>query len=400
MGKFYGQLSLSEWVYIQAELMKIAIVSHAYVEPGYSAVLESMVAHPEVELALITPDRYRGRFQASPCQFESAVVGLRAYALPIMFGQRQGTFIYKPTALSRALADFGPDLILHEQEVYAAGAAQIAALAVRESIPLVMFVWENVHRSLSWPRRRLVRYVLERCAGLIAGSTGAAQVHCDWGFRNPMTVIPQMGVPRLNPAPVFGKRNGSRFRIAFAGRLAKEKGIDCLLRSVAEVRSKGIELECEIVGHGTELQKLVSLRSGLDIDDAVEFTGPLSIEGVRKVLARSDALVLPSRRTKVWEEQFGRILIEAMAEATVTVGSRTGAIPEVIASEDLLFDEDDHHQLAAILERLATNEVELAGHQHRLWLQAGRLYTNESLASRRLDFLEGLHLAENPPNRY
>jgi len=376
--------------------MRIAIISHAYVEPAYSPVLESMGAYPGLELALITPDRYRGRFQASPCQFETAVVGLRTYALPIVFGQRQGAFIYRPAALSRALAEFGPDLILHEQEVYAAGAGQIAAVAARESIPLVMFVWENVHRSLSWPRRRLAHYVLERCTGLIAGSAGAVQVHCDWGFRGPTTVIPQMGVPQLNPAPVFGRRNGGCFRVSFAGRLVPAKGIDCLLQAVAEVRSKGIELRCDIVGNGAEFQKLASLRSRLGLDDAVEFTGPLSIEGVRNILTRSDALVLPSRRTKNWEEQFGLILIEAMAEATVTVGSRTGAIPEVVASDDLLFDEDNHHQLAAILERLAANEVELAGHQHRLWLRAGRLYTNESLAARRIDFLKKVCVGANP----
>jgi glycosyltransferase involved in cell wall biosynthesis len=376
--------------------MRIAIISHAYVEPGYSSVLESMVAYPGLELALITPERYRGRFQTSQCQFASTVVGLHTYALPIMFGQRQGAFIYRPAALSRALADFRPDLILHEQEVYAAGAGQIAAIATQESIPLVMFVWENVHRSLLWPRRRLVRYVLERCAGLIAGSAGAAQVHHDWGFKGPMTVIPQMGIPQLNPAPVFGRRNGNCFHVSFAGRLVAAKGIDCLLRAVAEVRSKGINLECKVVGRGAGLQKLISLRNGLGIGNAVEITGPLSIEDVRAVLARSDALVLPSRRTKAWEEQFGLILIEAMAEATVTIGSRTGAIPGVIASEDLLFDEDDHRQLAAILERLAANEAELAGHQHRLWLRAARFYTNESLTTRRLDFLKGVYLAANP----
>jgi glycosyltransferase involved in cell wall biosynthesis len=375
--------------------MRIALISHAYVEPGYSPVLESMVAHPELELGLITPDRYRGRFQAAACQFASSIVGLRAYALPIIFGQRQGAFIYRPAALSRALADFRPELILHEQEVYAAGAGQIAAVAARESIPLVMFVWENVHRSLSWPRRRLASYVLERCAGLIAGSAGAVQVHRDWGFRGPTTVVPQMGVPQLNPVPVFGRRSGSCFRVCFAGRLVPAKGIDCLLRAVAEVRSKGIELRCDIVGNGAEFQKLASLRSSLGIGDAVEFTGPLSIEGVRNILTRSDALVLPSRRTKTWEEQFGLILIEAMAEATVTVGSRTGAIPEVVAHDDLLFDEDNYHQLAAILERLAANEVELAGHQHRLWLRTGEFYTNKSLAARRMDFLKKIRVGAN-----
>ena len=354
-----------------------------------------MVAHPRVELALITPDRYHGRFQASPCQFESAVVGFRIYALPIIFGQRQGAFIYRPSALSRALADFKPDLILHEQEVYAAGAGQIAAVAAQESIPLVMFVWENVHRSLSWPRRRLVRYVLGRCAGLIGGSAGAVQVHCDWGFSGQTIAIPQMGVHQWNPTPVFGRRNGNCFRVAFAGRLVSAKGIDCLLRAVAEVRGKGIRLECEIVGSGAEQQKLVCLRDSLGIYPAVRFTGPLSIEGVRSILAQSDALVLPSRRTAVWEEQFGLILAEAMAEATVTVGSRTGAIPEVIGSEGLLFEENDHHQLAAILETLAANETDLIAHQHRLWLRAAEFYTSESLAIRRLDFLKGIYRADS-----
>jgi glycosyltransferase involved in cell wall biosynthesis len=152
-------------------------------------------------------------------------------------------------------------------------------------------------------------------------------------------------------------------------------------------------MKCDIVGYGAELRKLVSLRSNLGIDDNVEFTGPVSIEDVRKILAKSDALVLSSRRSKVWEEQFGRILVEAMAEATVTVGSRTGAIPEVVGSEDLLFDEDDHHELAAILVRLAANEAELVGQQRRLWHRAGRFYTNQSLTARRFDFLNHVYLA-------
>ena len=376
--------------------MRVGIISHAYVEPGYPTVLSAMVAQPGLQLALITPDAYRGRFQGSPCQFTSTVVGLRTYALPIRFGQRQGAFLYGPTALSQAVWDFQPDLLLHEQEAYAAGAGQIARLAALQSIPLIMFVWENLHRSLSWPRRRLVRFVLERCAGLIAGSSGAAQVHRDWGFTGPITVIPQMGIAQMNPMPVYGRRNGDCFCVSFAGRLVPAKGIDSLLRAVAEVRSKGINLECDVVGCGPELQNLRCLGSSLGIGDAVRFTGPLSVEGVRKVLGKSDILALPSRRTQIWEEQFGRILVEAMAEATVTVGSRTGAIAEVIGSEDLLFDENNHHQLAAILERLATNETELIAHQQRLWRRAGARYTNESLAYQRLEFLKGLCLGSDP----
>jgi glycosyltransferase involved in cell wall biosynthesis len=373
--------------------MKVAIVSHAYVEPGYSPVLESMAACPGIQLALITPDKYRGRFQRSPGAFENQVHGLRTYALPIIFGKRQGAFLYGFKALSRALDDFHPDLLLHEQEVYSLGAAQIAAAAKKRSIPLVMFVWENLHRSLSWPRRRNVQYVLGHCAGLIAGSTGAEQVHRDWGYRGKTSIIPQMGIPLRNPSPFFGRRNADSFSVCFAGRLVPEKGIDCLLRAIALVRYKGIRIRCNIAGNGPDLQNLTALRDSLGIADVVDFKGRLCVEEVRDLLAKSDALVLPSRKTGIWEEQFGLILIEAMSEATVTIGSRTGAIPEVIGSDALLFGENDHQHLAVILERLASNNAELAEQQQRLWNRVDKLYTNDILAVRRATFLRQVHLS-------
>jgi glycosyltransferase involved in cell wall biosynthesis len=98
-------------------------------------------------------------------------------------------------------------------------------------------------------------------------------------------------------------------------------------------------------------------------------------------------LVLPSRRTNKWEEQFGRILVEAMAQATVSVGSRTGAIPEVIDSEDLIFDEDDDEKLADILVRLYTTPELFKAQQERLWMRARDLYLNEILAARKIEWM-------------
>jgi glycosyltransferase involved in cell wall biosynthesis len=104
--------------------------------------------------------------------------------------------------------------------------------------------------------------------------------------------------------------------------------------------------------------------------------------------------VLPSRRTKVWEEQFGRILVEAMAQATVTVGSRTGAIPEVIGSESLLFDEDDDQTLAELLIELASDSGLFEAHQRALWQRASDLYRNDTLSKQRVEFLLSLGLGQ------
>src|SRR4029077_20714900 len=46
--------------------------------------------------------------------------------------------------------------------------------------------------------------------------------------------------------------------------------------------------------------------------------------------ARMDVLVLPSRTTPTWAEQFGRVLVEALWCGVPVIGSDSGAIPVVV----------------------------------------------------------------------
>jgi glycosyltransferase involved in cell wall biosynthesis len=92
-------------------------------------------------------------------------------------------------------------------------------------------------------------------------------------------------------------------------------------------------------------------------------------------------LALPSRTLPNWKEQFGRILVEAMACGVVVVGSDSGEIPNVIGEAGLVFPEDDKEALQAHLTRLIGD----AGLRRRL-AQAGRErvlenYTQAQIAS-------------------
>ncbi len=379
--------------------LRLCVISHAYREVGYRPILASIANFPGVELGWITPARYMVGVDTFSGAVQAGSVTYQVYALPIHLAARQGTYFYDTAELRRALDAFNPTIILHEQEVFAFGAAQIAHVAASRGVPLVMFVWENIARQLAWPRRLLMRYVFRRCAALISGSHQAAENHRAFGYTGPIEAISQMG-PSMNPQPVFGRRGCDGLQVCFAGRLVRDKGVDCLLRALAELKRRAIPASCTIAGRGPLAETLAALAGQLGIAERVTFLGSIPLHEVAAMLRRSDVLVLPSRRTKIWEEQFGRILTEAMAEATVTLGSRTGAIPEVIGSDELLFEEDDATMLADMLTRLATEPEFLEEQQRALWIRARDHFQMDVLTQRRMEFLAGLvgswHVHEAP----
>ncbi len=70
------------------------------------------------------------------------------------------------------------------------------------------------------------------------------------------------------------------------------------------------------------------------------------------IVAAWDALALPSRTRPNWKEQFGRILVEAMASGVPCVGSTSGEIPHVLGDAGLVVPEGEATALRAALARL------------------------------------------------
>jgi glycosyltransferase involved in cell wall biosynthesis len=64
---------------------------------------------------------------------------------------------------------------------------------------------------------------------------------------------------------------------------------------------------------------------------------------------RMDVLVLPSLTRPNWVEQFGRVLIEAMACGVAVVGSSSGEIPWVVGDAGVIFPEGDAEALRGVL---------------------------------------------------
>jgi glycosyltransferase involved in cell wall biosynthesis len=171
------------------------------------------------------------------------------------------------------------------------------------------------------------------------GNQDAVNVWKNKGYSGPHKVIPQFGVDPDIFHPPISRDFGRGFTIGSANRrLVPEKGVDLLLRAAA--RLPGI-WRVHIAGDGPERPQLERLAGELQIADRVYFDQTISSETMPVYLRQLDALVLSSRTTQTWKEQFGRVLIEAMACGVPVIGSDSGEIPHVIDSAGLIFTEND-----------------------------------------------------------
>ena len=111
-----------------------------------------------------------------------------------------------------------------------------------------------------------------------------------------------------------------------------------------------------IAGEGPEKQTLQQLALELGIHRQVHFDGAVSSEQIPAYLRQMDVLTLCSRTLPNWKEQFGRILVEAMACEVPVIGSDCGEIPNVIGSAGLVFPEENVDVLHAHLLELMQSE--------------------------------------------
>jgi glycosyltransferase involved in cell wall biosynthesis len=141
--------------------------------------------------------------------------------------------------------------------------------------------------------------------------------------------------------------------VGYAGRLVEEKGLWILLEALAELDG---DWRLELYGHGPLKSALRSKAISWKLDERVVFATPVASTDVPSRLRRLDALVLPSLTRPNWKEQFGRVLVEAMACGVPVIGSDSGEIPNVIGEAGLCFPEGDASALRDCLSRVMHSE--------------------------------------------
>jgi glycosyltransferase involved in cell wall biosynthesis len=336
------------------------MLSKAVVVAAYQRKLEELARLPEVELVVLAPPVWRdSRGETRLARTYTAGYDLRTTSIALN-GHFHAHFYPR---LGQALGAVQPDLVHVDEEPYNVATWQALRWAARQGRPALFFTWQNLLRRYPPPFGWIERYSYRHSAHAIAGNREARQVLLAKGYAAPVTVIPQFGVDpqlfdRAALPPLVPPSAQHPLTIGYAGGLVPEKGIDTLLHALALCQravgaAGGQSCRLLLAGGGPQQADLERLAGQLGLDQQVVFLGRVGSTSMPAFFASIDVLVLPSRTTPHWKEQFGRVLVEAMACQTPVIGSDSGEIPHVIGDAGLIFPEGDAHALAGQLLRLS-----------------------------------------------
>jgi len=314
------------------------MVSKACVVGIYQRKLE-LIAEQGVQLLTIVPPSWRD--ERGEMILERAYTdGYTLDVLPIRFN---GNFhLHHYVGLGKRVRDFAPHIVHIDEEPYNIAAWPCLKLAQAVNAKTLFFSWQNLLRSYPPPFNWGERWILNNVDYALMGTDSAGDIWREKNYTGKMRTIPQFGTDTdlFKPAVVKPERP---FTMGYIGRLVVEKGVHLLIEAAAKLDG-GWRLR--ILGSGPYLDMLKRLVHQHQLQDRVNFDVPLPSTEIPAYYHKLDALVLPSITQSNWKEQFGRVLVEAMASGVAVIGSDSGAIPGVIGDAGLIFPEGDVDALA------------------------------------------------------
>jgi glycosyltransferase involved in cell wall biosynthesis len=323
------------------------MISKACIVGAYQKKLEELARLPDMELTVFVPPSWRDS-RGVTCLERAHTAG---YDLQIVPMALNGHFhLHWYIGLGPRLRARRPDIVHIDEEPYNLATWQAMRLAQAVGARACFFAWQNLARAYPPPFCWFERHSFRHAAHALAGSVAAADVLRRKGYRGPISVVPQFGVDPEQYRPREGPKPAGVFVVGYAGGLVPEKGIDVLLRAAAGLAGSW---EVRLAGDGAEGPRLARLAQELGIAERVRFWGRVAPSTAMPDFYRGlDAFVLPSRSQPNWVEQFGRVLVEAMACGVAVIGSTCGEIPQVIGDAGLIFPEGNVEALQAQLARL------------------------------------------------
>jgi glycosyltransferase involved in cell wall biosynthesis len=300
----------------------------------------------------IAPRRFRGDLGPIDARAEQGEA-LDLRTVPVLLDRRIHLMRYSRLG---AAMEGNWDVVHAWEEPYIAAGAQIAA-HVPPAAKLVFATFQNLAKDYPWPLASYERRAMERADAWIAFGELVKEALASrpaYAARPCRVIPPGVDTHRFRPDAVRGSDTrrhlgwDDRTPVAgFLGRFEPQKGLELLCAALERVTGPWHAL---FVGGGTQEPFLRAFEARHP--SRVRIVTGVAHSDVPRWLNAMSILCAPSQTTAGWREQFGRMIVEAMASGVAVAGSDSGEIPYVIGDAGLILAERDVGAWAGAIDQL------------------------------------------------
>jgi glycosyltransferase involved in cell wall biosynthesis len=341
---------------------RLLTIGHSYVvaENRRLAHELALAGGPDWAVTAVAPAQFRGDLRRIDLE---PLAGERSVLVPLKMRLDRSPHLMWYAGLTPVLAR--PWDVVHCWEEPYVHATHRVAAHVPSDAAFAVSTFQNIPKQYPWPFSRFERDVMQRADGWIAFGESvhtALKDRDDYRERPGRVIPPGVDVERFAPAPAAGAAvrqtlgwTASDFVVGYLGRFVTQKGISVLLEALRGTRSPWRAL---FVGGGPMQRDLEVF--GAEFPGRVHIATSVPHSDVPRWLNAMSVLCAPSQTTAAWREQFGRMLIEAMACGVPVMASASGEIPHVVGDAGCLLPEADAAAWRSAIDRLADPDARRA----------------------------------------
>lgn len=182
--------------------------------------------------------------------------------------------------------------------------------------------------------------------------------------------------------------------VLFTGRMVWEKGIyDYLYAAKLLLSGSDIKEICPrfiVIGKGPEHEGVKKRAAELGILSSFLFIEDWPYQRMHEMFNMADIFVLPSINMRTWKEQFGMVLIEAMACGLPVISTLSGSIPEVVGDAGILIQPNDPGSLCLAIKGLLHDADRRRDLKEKGRKRAVQEFDSKKIAKRYGDLFEDL----------
>jgi glycosyltransferase involved in cell wall biosynthesis len=341
-------------------MKRLLTIGHSYVVAANRALAHQMAIEGRGawQVTAVAPAHYRGDLRpiaAEPIANEASTLE----TLPVRF-DRVPHLMWFGGRLREILAREW-DVVHCWEEPYTFAASRIAS-HVPPRTRFVVASFQNISKAYPWPLSTFERRTIARANGWIAfGQTVRETLasRAGYGERPSRVIPPGVDLDRFRPDPAVGR--GVRHHlgwpdealvVGYLGRFVDAKGLPLLMHALDSCRSEwralfvgGGPLEDTLRSFAARHQGRVHVQTGVPHDEVPRWVNAMTV------------LCAPSQTTARWREQFGRMLIEAMACGIPVLASDSGEMPAVVANAGRVLSGDRPDVWAREIDALLGDEA-------------------------------------------